>query len=357
MELAPISMEIPKEGEKIKEEKSFEIESNNHNKFNIIFAKFEKYIKIYTKKQKDEINKEYEKIYYLDDIKNNKYLSLCDSIDEVYEQIILEMQKNNNKIITEKENEIEIIIPVQHIKIKDIRFSLSEKEKSNDELIQYLFNELKNVKNDCNKLKEETKLLKEDNNYLKKDINMLKDENKLLKEKINFFSESEILNQNDKTKLYKWLKPLAHGKNINLNLLYRRGNDMSYETFHLKCDKKGPTVVICKARKEKFGGFTNINWESLNNQGIYKEGPFIFSIRKNRKYVYSNKNNQSIYLDKNHGPDFCWDLSFNTINGMRTCVCGTKECGYAYSSEPLLGDGSTKDIEIDEVEVFQFNIY
>ena len=107
----PISFEI--KNEEIKEEKSFQFISNKQNNFNIIFQNCSSYIKLYTNIQKELINKEYEKIYYLEDLKNNKFLSICDSIDEIYEQLIFELQKKYNKIIIEKEKEIKIIIPVE----------------------------------------------------------------------------------------------------------------------------------------------------------------------------------------------------------------------------------------------------
>ena len=181
----------------------------------------------------------------------------------------------------------------------------------------------------------------------------------IFKVKTDFISESKILNKEDKQKLYNWLNPLANGKNVYLKLIYRRGNDMSYKTFHSKCDNKGPTVVICKAKNEKFGGFTNINWESSDNTITkFEDGPFVFSINKNKKFDYNNKKAWSIFLYKDHGPDFNWDFVFNSGNGMRTCVCFTKnnQYGYAYSSEPITGDGSSANIEVEEVEVFKFKI-
>ena len=42
---------------------------------------------------------------------------------------------------------------------------------------------------------------------------------------------------------------------------------------------------------------------------------------------------------------------------MKICFCSTKEYGYAYSNEPIAGDGSLKEIEIDEVEVFKVKSY
>ena len=130
---------------------------------------------------------------------------------------------------------------------------------------------------------------------------------------------------------------------------------MSFKTFHLKCDKRGPTLIICKSQNEKFGGFTNIDWESPDDGiQIKDETPFIFSFNKNKKFNYTHKKCNSIYLYKNNGPDFYWDFVFNNQQKMmQVCYCSTKEYGYEYSIEPLVGDGSTKEIIVDEVEVFK----
>ena len=175
----------------------------------------------------------------------------------------------------------------------------------------------------------------------------------------DFFSESVILNQSDKNILLNWLNPLYQGKNLYMKLIYRRGNDLSYETFHAKCDNKGPTLVICKSKNEKFGGYTSVNWESNSNGlGILHSKSFIFSINKNKKYDHTNTQSHSIYLHKDHGPDFFWDLDFNSWDKkMGACLCATKAIGYAYSKEPLIGDGSTKEINVDEVEVFKVKSY
>ena len=95
---------------------------------------------------------------------------------------------------------------------------------------------------------------------------------------------------------------------------------MSVETFHKKCDNKGQTIIICKSKEEKFGGYTNINWECPNMyRAENKDGPFIFSITKNKKYDYSDKSKHSIFLHKDHGPDFNWDFVFNGPKQMKVC--------------------------------------
>ena len=74
MEIAPIIIETKKNEEiKLKEEKLFKIESNNKNNFNIILKNGISNIILYANTQKELINKEYEKIYYLEDLKNNKF--------------------------------------------------------------------------------------------------------------------------------------------------------------------------------------------------------------------------------------------------------------------------------------------
>ena len=177
--------------------------------------------------------------------------------------------------------------------------------------------------------------------------------------KTDFISESKILNKEEKNKLLNLLASVANGKNIYLKLIYRRGGDMSYETFHSKCDNKGPTVVLCKAKNEKFGGYTNVNWESVNGVGKYVDEPFLFNINSNKKLNYTNKIFPAVFLHKDHGPDFNWDFVFNSENNkMKTCQCTNKVSGvYLYSNGPITGDGSSNHIEVDEVEVFKFKVY
>jgi len=134
---------------------------------------------------------------------------------------------------------------------------------------------------------------------------------------------------------------------------------MSYESSHSKCDNRGPTVVLCKAKNEKFWGYTNVSWESVSGIGKYVDEPFIFNINNDKKLNYTNKVFPSVFLHKDHGPDFNWDFVFNSENNkMKTCQCTNKVSGvYLYSNGPITGDGSSNHIEVDEVEVFKFKVY
>ena len=77
------------------------------------------------------------------------------------------------------------------------------------------------------------------------------------------FKESEILtNEEHQQSLKRWLPTDLEGE---WRLLFRASRDgFAAQTFHSKCDNKGPTVTIVKSGANIFGGFTEISWESKN---------------------------------------------------------------------------------------------
>lgn len=60
----------------------------------------------------DDKHIEYEKEYFYDELIKNKYLNICDSINEIYEQLNLEFKKNKFNI-KEEDNILQIIIPLE----------------------------------------------------------------------------------------------------------------------------------------------------------------------------------------------------------------------------------------------------
>ena len=188
---------ITKETEK-KSEKSFNVISDKNNEFNLKFINASKYILIIASCKKDIINTEYEKNYCLSDLIENKFLSILSSIEEIYEQIIMIIENKKNILIKEEDSHINIVIPIDNfLKVKEIKFTLPEKIKSEKELVAALFNELSYVKKDLyeknKKLEEDNKFLKEEVKYIKEKLDILINENNKLKEekKINIPKEEE----------------------------------------------------------------------------------------------------------------------------------------------------------------------
>ena len=77
------------------------------------------------------------------------------------------------------------------------------------------------------------------------------------------FKESEILTSEEHQQSLKgWLPTGLEGEWC---LLFRASRDgFATQTFHSKCDNKGPTVTIVKSGANIFGGFTEISWKSKN---------------------------------------------------------------------------------------------
>ena len=283
--------------------------------------------------------RKYLKEYTLDElIEVNKYFSLSETLEEAFCSL-LDKFKKEEKEITEVENQVKIEIKTNDKLVKHFIFVIPYK-KSGSEIIDELQDEIKQLK------------IKDENN--KTEIKKLKDD---ILNLTGYNFESVILSQADKDKLRNLIEPDQNkNKNLYFKLIYRRGDNYSFQKFHSQCDYQGPTIVVCKALCNTFGGYSNFDWES-NDPPVskYDKGPFIFSLTNNVKYEYAfptdQKDKNSVYLYSCYGPDFCWDLTFNTSNGMRTCICSP----FAYSSsKPLVGNGSrNNNIEVDEVEVFK----
>ena len=77
------------------------------------------------------------------------------------------------------------------------------------------------------------------------------------------FVGSEILTSEEHQQSLKdWLPTDLEGE---WRLLFRASRDgFATQTFHSKCDNKGPTVTVVKSGANIFGGFTEISWKSKN---------------------------------------------------------------------------------------------
>ena len=77
--------------------------------------------------------------------------------------------------------------------------------------------------------------------------------------------------------------------------------------FHKFCDKKGPTLIIIKTKKNKiFGGFTPLNWQNNASSLIDNSNEtFIFSLNLMKKYNMINRNKKAIQgFSTDYGPNF-----------------------------------------------------
>ena len=195
-------MDAPKAIEKVKSTKSYSIISDKNNSFYLTIQNQYSIIYFLSYYQDDIIKHNYDKKLELEELKKNKYLSLCDNIDEIYYELINLLDKNQAKIF-ERNNEIDLNIPTEHLKIKEIKISMNKIIMNNNEKIEQIFSlisnlkeEINNLKGDNNNLQEKINNLQEDNNNLRGEINNLRGEinnlrgeNNNLQEEINNLQE------------------------------------------------------------------------------------------------------------------------------------------------------------------------
>jgi hypothetical protein len=98
--------------------------------------------------------------------------------------------------------------------------------------------------------------------------------------------------------------------------------------FHQKCDNQGPTVTVIKSSAGKvFGGFASVCWESLDNDGNWKEDEESFIFSMDLKTTYRPTNPYfALFLEKNGGPAFggnSLSLDFCKMNSKNNGRCYT----------------------------------
>ena len=271
-----------------------------NNKYNISLINNEYSLEI--KIIENEINI-YENSFLLEEIKENKFFSIYENLNEIYIDLLEYLSLKTPKIKKEN-NIIKIIIELPSKKVKEIIFTL---------------------------------FLKNDNLNI---INNL---------------ESEIIRDNisENILLKNWIDSK---KKINSHLLYRMTKDGdSFKIFHKVCDNIKPNLILIKSKKgKKFGGFTFENWESCN-EGIWKKDNKCFLFSLDKKKIFFKKdinNNDNIYYLNIFGPCFSYDLAFKCRN-MKKC---TSWGNMTYLNNKDLAENDNNNFDVEEVEVFKIEI-
>ncbi|KAF2077104.1 hypothetical protein CYY_001613 [Polysphondylium violaceum] len=155
--------------------------------------------------------------------------------------------------------------------------SLTLELEESKKIIEHLKIDNRNLRENDYKLKIlENELIQLRNKYdnlvkINSNLNLVLDSHQLLKGE-----HSKIIEANLFKVLNDWIKDT---KNTFFTLLYRASdNDYNSTTFHNKCDSKGPTITIIKAKSgEIFGGYNSQSWNS-DNKMFGDNKCFIFTL-------------------------------------------------------------------------------
>ena len=345
--------------------KKFEGKYKENIKYEVSIYKIGSHLIISIDVPKGQQKIKYSNYYDLDTLKqSNKFLALCDNIDDIIDTIY-DNASNFSCNINESYNDYEIKIPVPVKSVKEISFILKEKKKDQSEIINELIEKCNLQEKKINELNIRMKNLEEENNKIKNDlkeiitkeinelkIELEKDIIKKLKE-INpiINSESKIINRELFKQLNNWINP---NKSLQFQKIFTASiNGDNYYDFHKICDGKGPTVTIVKGKNGYiFGGYVTIPFSS-DHKPHYDEYAFLFSLTNMKKFPIIIKE-QAVYHMDNWGPyigyyNYC-DLAISTgCLKNKHSYCEPKS--YDFNRVDLIGS-TNRNFEVDDYEVY-----
>ena len=107
----------------------FKKESNTGKKYSLEIKALNEYLSIHIISEEAIPSSEFEKKVYLSDIKNNRYLSICANIQELFLSLEPQLKQTNElKLLDDKIN-LELVIPLPSPLVKEVIFSIPKVEK------------------------------------------------------------------------------------------------------------------------------------------------------------------------------------------------------------------------------------
>jgi len=312
----------------------FEKESNQNKKYSIEIKELKEYLDINIISEGEIPCISFEKKIYLSDVKNNRYLSICTNISEIF--ISLEFQLKNIKDVKliEEGNNLNLIIPLPSPLVKEVIFSIPQIQKDINLELKELYKIINQQQKTINKLNERITILEE----------------KEKEESQYFISKNSNIIPNDREKdlaIRKWID--SNKKDFKFKLLFRMSRDGNQSSnYHQLCDNKENLLTIIETDNNlKFGGFASQSW-GIPNQNIDKT--FLFSLNQMKKFERLNYN-KSMHNGKNYGPIFgnACDIY---INNLMTSGCEQYSDNSTFFNKYELTNGNFK---VKEIEVFQIS--
>ena len=313
----------------------FQKESNKGGKYSIEIKALNEYINIHISSKDIIPSCVYEKKIYLSDVKNNRYLSICADIQELYVTLEPQFKLVEQLKLIEKENVLDLVVPLPNPLIKEVIFSIPKLEKDLSMEVKDLYKIINQQQDLINKLNER--------------LTVLEKKEKEREERQYFICKNSKIIENDRDKdlaIRRWINP--NKKDFNIKLLFRMSRDGNQSSqYHNLCDNKDNLLTIIQTdQNKKFGGFASKSWGVQDN---IINSTFMFSLNDMKKFDRLN-NNKAKWDGSNYGPVFgnAWDFYINSTmtSGMEQ---HNNESVFLQKYE-FTDNGS---FNVKEIEVFQ----
>ena len=169
-------------------------------------------------------------------------------------------------------------------------------------------------------------------------------------------SETYLLDNETCNKILEWLEHEA-----NFELIFRASTDgFSSDEFHSRCDKKGPTLVVCRSNYDKvFGGYSPCEWDgTVTYDYTYvhdlTKTSFLFSLTSGEKYPIKDTNN-AISNSAHHGPKYGGGHDIEIVSNCNVNYTTYNGIGNTYNFSGSKSDfyGAENSYYITEYEVYR----
>ena len=348
-------MEAPSPSIKKIQQEKYEIKDNEGKIYNIDLSLTENNIYFEIDYKGNILNEKYFLSLDLNTLKNScRVFNLIDKCSDSFDFIKDLFKMNKISIKTENCSLFLIMIVPVLLKEEEIKFNLKKQKIKQEDIINDLIQIVKELKNENLKLKTE-------NIEINKRLDILENwkneiEQKEQKEKAKF--NSKIMNTEEQKNLIK-NKFINRGKVIQrLNLLFSSSKDGdSSQSVHNKIDGKKDILLLVETTKgKKFGGYTNIGFDSSDNHKNDDEA-FLISFDKLKIYDNINKGDWAIYCCKSNPPWFYskgGKYNIRIDNNFFSSLGYTTKKGDCYqTTEDYELNGGEESFIVKELEYFQ----
>lgn len=138
---------------------TFKKESNAGKKYALEIKALNEYLNIHISSEATIPCCIYEKKVYLSEVKNNRYLSICNNIQELFLSLEPQLKETNGLKLIEDKNKLDLIIPLPSPLVKEVAFSIPKVEKDVNMEIKDLYRIINQQQDLINKLNERVSLL------------------------------------------------------------------------------------------------------------------------------------------------------------------------------------------------------
>ena len=343
-EQAPLSKQF-------KSEKKFLVEENN-KKYEITFRLNDSSININLKDVNSFPQLNYVQFFSFEKILDlSKVFKIYDNLSEIYDNIIIFMEKKKYSIETRNSS----IFLIFNFDLGSISFELFAKKNNIDDTLNYLTEKVKYLMEENIEIKNKLNLYFQENNNLKNKIISLENEINYFKEKENyklFYGSTIIQSFEEKNLISNWI---LQNTDKNCRLIYKakRDGDQALD-FHSKCDNMGPLLIIIQTSTgNRFGGYTSKSWtnpSSSNWPG--DELAFIFSLDLKRKFEIKIPS-QAIGHYNDKGPVFGYGHCFEISSGCLHNSSSYHRISASYEGMDQLILTKQSKFTVSDYEVFQ----